>query len=198
MGLPAHLSRNAHHQMKATARIEIQHPGCPAVGIASSGRHGRFLPRAVRVFALALLLPCVAGAWVINVQYGPSHNENGGYANAPMGGLTGPSPDTGTTWNSFLGNLNNGRAYNGAQATDAALVDSTGKPTPVKLTFLVPEGYAKPGSNTESLPVFRSCVYVNAPTLSNFVLSGLSPGTLYDLYAISGVARRIPAPEHSM
>jgi hypothetical protein len=135
---------------------------------------------------MALLLPSMADAWVINVQYGPSNDPDGRPANASMAGLTGPSADTGTTWNSFLGNLNNGRAYNGAQATDAALVDSTGNPTPVKLTFLAPEGNAIPSTGT--LPIFRSCVFVNAPTLTNFVISGLSPGTLYDLYAISGGA----------
>jgi uncharacterized repeat protein (TIGR02543 family) len=149
----------------------------------SCGRKGRILSLA-RICAMALLLPSVADAWVINVQYGPNDDPDGHYANASMGGLTGPSADTGTTWNSFLGNLNNGRAYNGAQATNAALVDSTNHPTPVKLTFLAPEGNAIPGTGT--LPIFRSCVFVNAPTLTNFVISGLSPGTLYDLYAISG------------
>ncbi|MEI6674785.1 MAG: alpha-L-fucosidase [Verrucomicrobiota bacterium] len=119
---------------------------------------------------------------VINVQYGPINNENGQSGNASMAGLTGPSADTGTTWNSFLG-TRGGNAYNGAQATDAALVDSTGKPTPVELTFLAGDGYAKPGTGT--VPIFRSAVF-SAGNPIDFVISGLPTGAACDLYALSG------------
>lgn len=142
---------------------------------------------AASVFALALL-PSLAGAAVyMNVQFGPLRNENNQSANASMAGLTGPAsvldaaPDSGTTWNSFLGTVGNGNAYNGSQATNASLVDSTGTATTVNLTFLAPEGYGQPGS---ALPVFRSAVYNNTVNPINFTLSGLDPGTLYDLYVM--------------
>jgi len=119
---------------------------------------------------------------VINVQYGPNNNEDGQYANAGMTGLTGPSSDTGTTWNSFLGTRGS-NAYNGAQATNAALVDSTGNPTSIKLTFLAGDGYAKPGTGT--VPIFRSAVY-SAGNPIDFVISRLADGAVCDLYALSG------------
>lgn len=157
----------------------------PALHPRSGGR--KFLP-AVSVIILALLLPSMAGAAVyMNVQFGPLRNENNQSANASMAGLTGPAsvlsaaPDTGTSWNSFLGTVGNGNAYNGSQATNAALVDSTGTATTINLTFLAPEGYGQPGT---ALPIFRSAVYNNTANPINFTLSGLNPGTLYDLYVM--------------
>jgi hypothetical protein len=150
----------------------------------SGGRKNKFMPAASAI-ALALLLPGIASAaLVINVQYGPNRNENNVSAAASMTGLyAGPSSDTGKTWNSFLGTVGNGNAFNGAQATNAALVDSTNHATSVILNFLAPEGYAQPGS---ALPIFRSAVFNNTANPINFVLSGLSPNKLYDFYAISG------------
>ena len=167
-------------ELSTSAPCHDQPPSC--------GRKGRIVSLA-RVCAMALLLPSVADAWVINVQYGPNNNSDGQYANASMGGLTGPSADTGTTWNNFLGTGYGQNAYYGAQATNAALVSSTGAATSVKLDFLIPNnhGNALTGSNANSLPIFRSCGFSNGITV-DFTLSGLTPGTLYDLYAISGGA----------
>lgn len=155
----------------------------PALHPLSGGRKNKFLTSA-SALALALLLPGIASAaLVINVQYGPNRSENNAYAAASMTGLyAGPSSDTGKTWNSFLGSRGE-NAYNGAQATNAALVDSTNHATSVILNFLAPEGYAQPGS---ALPIFRSAVFNNTANPINFVLSGLSPNKLYDFYAISG------------
>lgn len=146
----------------------------------SARRKSKFLP-AASALALALLLPGIASAsLVLNVQFGPNSNPDGNSANASMAGRTGPSSDTGTTWNSFLGTVGNGRSYNGAQASNAALVSSTGSATAVKLSFFAAEGNAIPGSGT--LPIFRSAVYSGSDV--NFTLSGLSSNKLYDFYAM--------------
>jgi hypothetical protein len=157
----------------------------PACHPLSGGRKNKFLPTASAI-ALALLLPGIASAaLVINVQYGPNNDADGHSASASMAGLyAGPSSDTGTTWNSFLGTGYSQNSYYGAQASNAALVSSTGSATAVKLSFFAAEGNAIPGSG--ALPIFRSGVFNNTANPINFVVSGLSPNKLYDFYAISG------------
>ncbi len=164
----------------------------PAFNPLSGGRKNKFLLTA-SALALALLLPGIASAaLVINVQYGPNNDSNGNSATASMTGLyAGPSSDTGKTWNSFLGTVGQNSWY-GAQASNAALVSSTGSATAVKLSFFAAEGNAIPGTGT--LPIFRSGVFNNTANPIDFVLSGLASNKLYDFYAIgSGTMSNSPS-----
>jgi len=138
----------------------------------------------VWLVGIVLLWPSIALSEAINVQFGPRYTDEGGEVFAEMYGLhSGPSSDSGKVWNSFLGTGLTENAYDGAMASNASLIDSRGNSTSTTLTFASYIGNALAYS---ALPVFRSAVYNNSGNSIDFVLSGLSAGQTYDLYAISG------------
>ena len=145
-------------------------------GGSSFGVSGASLANIAQASTLTLsggvltIAPSVQPGTVINVSLSAENTGNGFPVAGPYTGL-GPSSDTGTVWNNPTA----------ANTTTSALLNSSG--ATMSATFKS-AGIASQSNAGVASKLLSGYVYVSTGFMT-FTFGGLTPGTQYDLYAIS-------------